>query len=676
MVFLEPPRATLGLLRAALAAASDDVVTPQFDFGATTTTTTTTTDGNDDDDDGGDDPNDEVLAYVSTLASALADAREWDAKVWIDELSPYLLPALRSSSGYPPEDPDGVVPSVVSRLRDAARDAAAGHDDDSSDEEDEYGGEEITDIRFSLAYGGKILLHQTKLRLRRGHRYALVGQNGVGKTTLMNAINAGKLEGWPAELTTEYVDSGSNVDPDHEAKVAFDHLVKITGKSDDECRGLLSQLKFTDAMMSGTIGELSGGWQMKLRLAQAVLVDADILLLDEPTNHLDTKTVRWLVDYLAGLTQTTVLIVSHDTPFLEEVCSDGESFLLFFFSRGRRVSEGRADGGFVNRDLTMPGRTRYDPPTAHHHHNPPPTHTRARARSAVIHYEQRPQWGPHRKLVHYAGRMSAFVKKQPQAKHYFELATTDLKFVFPDPGRLEGIRTSTQRFLEMEGVNYRYPGCDRDTLTDINLKMTLSSRVCLVGANGAGKTTLVKMIVGDTQPSNPSDCRFFIHHNLRIAYVSQHAFYHVEQHVDDSPAAYIQWRFKDGYDKVRYFIFATAVFPHKRRPHKFFPPTKMTGRITTGKDRERGVPNRTRGAEGHRRLQPRGDMEPSPARRRARVRDQEEERAREGQYIREQGRAPRHGIQAPTAPDGREDREQGGRARPAPLHDDGDPEAP
>ena len=266
----------------------------------------------------------------------------------------------------------------------------------------------------------------------------------------------------------------------------------------------------------------------------------------------------------------------------------------------------------------------------------------------MIHYEQRPVWGPHRKLVHYAGKMSAFVKKQPQAKHYFELATTDLKFVFPDPGRLEGIRTSTQRFLEMEGVNYRYPGSDRDTLTDIDLKMTLSSRVCLIGANGAGKTTLVKMIVGDTQPSNPSDCRFFIHHNLRIAYVSQHAFYHVEQHVDDSPAAYIQWRFKDGYDKVRVVLLFALLFARPSRaacvpPRSAYltlafspllfripPDGRAPLTIATGKDRERGVPHRTGGAEGHRRLQPRGDMEPSPPRGRARVRDQEEEHPREG----------------------------------------------
>jgi elongation factor 3 len=479
MVFLEPPQTILKLLTEALPASA-----------ASTNGSSTTSDFGDD--------TAEILAYVATLAQSLADAQTWDSNVWVEQLSPYLatLPTLSNDTA--------AVEEAIEKFCSTAN-TALNQEEDSSDEEDEFGGEEITNIRFSLAYGGKILLHQTKLRLRRGHRYALVGQNGVGKTTLMNAVNNGKLEGWPVNLQTEYVDSGSNVDPVHEAKIVFDHLLNSTGKSEDACRKMLEQLKFTSVMMAGTIGELSGGWQMKLRLAKAVLVNADILLLDEPTNHLDTGTVEWLQDYLIGLKETTVLIVSHDTQFLETVCSD------------------------------------------------------------VIHYEQRPQWGPHRKLVHYAGKMSAFVKKQPQAKHYFELATTDLKFIFPDPGRLEGIRTSTQRFLEMEGVNFRYPGNDKDTLTDIHLKMTLSSRVCLIGANGAGKTTLVKMIVGDTQPSNNGDCRFFIHHNLRIAYVSQHAFYHVEQHIEDSPVSYIQWRFKDGFDKEKIESEAYRITPEEQK---------------------------------------------------------------------------------------------------------------
>lgn len=313
MVFLEPPQAILTLLREALPATAE-----AGNAGGV---------GEEEDN-----INDEILAYVASLASSLADSQNWDCDAWVQELSPYLLATTSASAATSAANEDGdatnnnnTVEKSITQFHSAVNSTLNHNDDESSDEDDEFGGEELMNLRFSLAYGGKILLHQTKLRLRRGHRYALVGQNGVGKTTLMNAINGGKLEGWPSELLTEYVDSGSNVDPVHEAKIVFDHLLAITQKSREECVALLQgQLKFTDTMMAGTIGELSGGWQMKLRLAQAVLINADILLLDEPTNHLDSKTVQWLVDYLKGLVDTTVLIVSHDTPFLEEVCSDGK----------------------------------------------------------------------------------------------------------------------------------------------------------------------------------------------------------------------------------------------------------------------------------------------------------------------------------------------------------------
>lgn len=325
-----------------------------------------------------------------------------------------------------------------------------------------------------------------------GRRYALVGQNGVGKTTLMNAISTGKIDGWPSTLVTAYVDSGSNVDPAYEEEIVLMNLVEYTGKSAEACREAMRELDFTDSMMDGDIGSLSGGWQMKMRLVRAKLIEPDIFLLDEPTNHLASGAVQWITDYLCSLTHQTVLCVSHDTTFLQNICTD------------------------------------------------------------VIHYEQRDVWGPYRKLVHYKGTMAEFVEKQPQAKHYFELATTDmLKFEFPDPGRLEGVKTSTQKFLEMEHVDFCYKKRDVLTLTDVNLKMTLSSRIAVLGANGAGKTTLIKMIVGETLPTNKGICRFYVHQNLRIAYVAQHAFSHVEQHMDDSPVAYIQWRFKDGWDREK-----------------------------------------------------------------------------------------------------------------------------
>ena len=350
-------------------------------------------------------------------------------------------------------------------------------------------------------------MRESKLRLLRGRRYALVGQNGVGKTTLMSAINNGKLEGWPQHLVTAYVDSGSNVDPAHEANKVMEHLLDDTKRSREDCIVKLKELDFTDAMINGTIGELSGGWQMKLRLIRAILIEPDIYLLDEPTNHLAENAVKWLTDYLTNLDHQTVLCVSHDTNFLENICTD------------------------------------------------------------IIHYEQRSVWGPYRRLVHYKGTMSEFVKLQPQAKHYFELSTSEdsLKFKFPDPGRLEGVKTSTQKFLDMEGVDFRYHGQDVNQLNQVDLKMSLSSRVVVLGANGAGKTTLLKMIVGETVPSNLGECKYYIHPNLRIAYVAQHAFYHVEQHMDESPVSYIQWRFKDGFDKEKLDSAAYRISPEEQK---------------------------------------------------------------------------------------------------------------
>lgn len=182
-------------------------------------------------------------------------------------------------------------------------------------------------MRFSRTHSMEEEQIRSFIRTFSHHYYICKNKNhdvliDTGKTTLMNAINNGKLEGWPTDLRTMYVDSGSNVDPVHEAKNVMTELLTSTNKSEGECKAILTTLKFTPTMIEGTIGELSGGWQMKLRLATAVLVDADILLLDEPTNHLDVKTVNWLIDYLSNLTKTTVIIVSHDTQFIETVCTD------------------------------------------------------------------------------------------------------------------------------------------------------------------------------------------------------------------------------------------------------------------------------------------------------------------------------------------------------------------
>ena len=87
----------------------------------------------------------------------------------------------------------------------------------------------------------------------------------------------------------------------------------------------LDSVGFNTEMRAKPIASLSGGWKMKLALARAMLWNADILLLDEPTNHLDVKNVAWLENYLTHLPTVTSIIVSHDSGFLDNVCTGGPS---------------------------------------------------------------------------------------------------------------------------------------------------------------------------------------------------------------------------------------------------------------------------------------------------------------------------------------------------------------
>ncbi|CAM9333472.1 unnamed protein product [Phaeothamnion confervicola] len=342
---------------------------------------------------------------------------------------------------------------------------------------------QLCDIEFSLAYGGKILLHNSRLRLHRGHRYGLIGRNGVGKTTLMRNIANGNIEGLPTDLCTVYVQHDI-VASDAEAPV-LDFMTSTPELTANNTRAsiaaVLTDVGFSAAMQNAPVSSLSGGWKMRLALARAMLMNADVLLLDEPTNHLDTVAVGWLTRYLQRQADVTVLVVSHDTGFLQDVVTD------------------------------------------------------------ILHYEEQ-------KLVLYSGTLQAFVAKVPEAKHYYALDASALSFHFPHPGPLDGINSTTKSILTMEDVTYQYAGTDRPQLQSVSLKLCLGSRVGVVGRNGAGKSTLIKLIVRETEPT---DGAIWAHRNLRVAYVAQHSFHHVEQHVTRSPVQYMQWRFgaPDGVDR-------------------------------------------------------------------------------------------------------------------------------
>jgi elongation factor 3 len=193
---------------------------------------------------------------------------------------------------------------------------------------DDSGEVEIVNAEFSLGYGGMLLLSHTNLRLLKGHRYGLCGRNGAGKSTLMRSIANGKLEGFPSkdQVKTCFVEHNQGEDADISILefVAKDPEIS-TSNSRERISEVLSEVGFTtgpQGRQSQQVGSLSGGWKMKLALARAMLMGADVLLLDEPTNHLDVANVKWLEEYLKSHTEITSLIVSHDSGFLDEVCTD------------------------------------------------------------------------------------------------------------------------------------------------------------------------------------------------------------------------------------------------------------------------------------------------------------------------------------------------------------------
>jgi elongation factor 3 len=342
--------------------------------------------------------------------------------------------------------------------------------------------ENLCDCVFSLAYGTRVLLHQTPFKVKVGRKYGLVGPNGAGKSTLMKAIANKNLQEFPESLKSVYVEhdiQGNNSEMSVLEYVKNDEKVMELGIESPAIIDGLKSVGFEDNMINGPVTALSGGWRMKLALTRAMLLNPDMLLLDEPTNHLDQFAVKWLVDYLKSLTKTTCLIVSHDTRFLDAVCTN------------------------------------------------------------ITHYENM-------KLKFYSGNLSDFVKQKPEAKQYYELTNVNVSFSFPEPGPLEGVKSLTKSVLKMKGCYFQYPTALKPQLIDVSIQVSLASRVAIVGVNGAGKSTLIKILVGEIEPDSGIIER---HPNVRVAYVAQHAFHHIEHHLDKTPVEYIMWRYRGGYDK-------------------------------------------------------------------------------------------------------------------------------
>jgi elongation factor 3 len=162
-----------------------------------------------------------------------------------------------------------------------------------------------------LAFAGRVLLRGCDLRFERGHRYGLIGKNGVGKTTLLNRLAAKDITGFPRELRVHFIR--------HEVLCAEGVTVRQymrqqapKGSDPKLATRTLGEMGFPLELQVSEVSALSGGWKMKLSIAISILHKPELLLLDEPTNHLDRAAVTWLTGHLNALTGVTILVVRRD----------------------------------------------------------------------------------------------------------------------------------------------------------------------------------------------------------------------------------------------------------------------------------------------------------------------------------------------------------------------------
>ncbi|KAF2963690.1 hypothetical protein GQX73_g9894 [Xylaria multiplex] len=397
-----------------------------------------------------------------------------------------------------------------------------------------------------VSIGGTRILTDTDLTLAYGHRYGLVGNNGVGKSTLLRALSRRELpipthisilhveqeitgddtpalqavldaDVWRKVLMREQSEitarlaqiesqrssmadtsaDASKLDRDREAldQKLGDIQTKLaemeSDKAEPRAASILAGLGFSPERQQFATKTFSGGWRMRLALARALFCEPDLLLLDEPSNMLDVPSITFLSNYLQTY-PSTVLVVSHDRAFLNEVATDiihqhserldyyrGANFESFYATKEERkkIAKKEYENNVAQRAHLQAfiDKFRYNAGKA------------AEAQSRIKKLERMP------------------ILQPPEAEY-------SVKFKFPEVEKL------SPPIVQMSGVTFGYTP-DKILLKNVDLDVQLDSRIGIVGPNGAGKTTILKLLIGKlaaTQGLISQNSR------LRIGFFAQH----------------------------------------------------------------------------------------------------------------------------------------------------------
>jgi len=395
---------------------------------------------------------------------------------------------------------------------------------------------------FDINYGGKCILMNADLTLSTGRRYGLIGKNGVGKSTLLRAIAWRELK-YPEHITvfnveqeiqgddTPALDSVLQCDTVRTEllKEEKDILHKLDSKTGDESKlsmrlkeiyqkleeiesdtaetrasTILSGLGFAQEEQKLPTKSFSGGWRMRLSLAQALFSRPDILLLDEPTNMLDFPAVTWLENYIKNDLKSTLCVVSHDRAFLDNVTTDIIHLHNYTLESYR--------GNFSTFAATK----------------------NERRRNQIREYEAQLQYRQH--LQAFIDRWRYNAKRAPQAQSKLKILEKLPPLQPPPKDEMEGLGENermvyfkfgepervTPPILQMENVTFGYVP-EKIILEDVTFDLQMDSKIAIVGPNGAGKTTLINLLLGEYSPNSG-----IVRSNgrLKIGHFNQ---FHVEQ---------------------------------------------------------------------------------------------------------------------------------------------------
>jgi len=382
-------------------------------------------------------------------------------------------------------------------------------------------------VNLTLARGTKRLLEGASLTVHAGHKIGLIGANGSGKSSLFAAIrrelipDAGSIDLPPAwtiahvaqetppvnTSALDYVLDGdrelreveaglaaAEADPAHDGTLIADlhHRLEDIGGYSARPRAatLLAGLGFVEARHGDSVATFSGGWRMRLNLAQALMCRSDLLLLDEPTNHLDLDAVLWLEDWL-GKYPGTLLLITHDRDFLDGVV-DG----IVHVDQRKLVSY---TGNYAQFE---------------------------RERALQLALQQSTFAAQQRQIAHLHSFIDRFRAKASKAKQaqsrikalermeQIAAAHVDSPFEFAFPP----VSRTARQLVLLENATLGYPA-SAPILERLTWSLLTGDRIGLLGPNGAGKSTLLKAIGGTLAPLAGTRV---VAQGLRLGYFAQH----------------------------------------------------------------------------------------------------------------------------------------------------------